>query len=34
MQNEIGSPCDGVIKSVNVESGQNVKPGQIMMVIG
>lgn len=34
MQNEIGAPCDGVVKSVNVAGGQGVKPGEVMAVIG
>jgi glutaconyl-CoA/methylmalonyl-CoA decarboxylase subunit gamma len=33
MQNEIGSPVSGVIKSINVNKGDGVKPGQIMAVI-
>lgn len=34
MQNEIGSPVDGTVKSINVSVTQNVKPGEIMAVIG
>ena len=34
MQNEIGAPVAGVVKSINVNAGENVKPGQTMAVIG
>jgi glutaconyl-CoA decarboxylase len=34
MQNEIGSPAAGTVKSVNVAAGESVKPGQIMVVLG
>ncbi|MDF2573030.1 MAG: gcdC, partial [Sporomusa sp.] len=34
MQNEIGSPADGTVKSINVTAGQNVKPGEVMAVLG
>ena len=34
MQNEIGAPVAGVVKSINVAAGENVKPGQTMAVIG
>ena len=34
MQNEIGSPAGGTVKSINVTSGQGVKPGDVMAVIG
>lgn len=33
MQNEIGAPVGGTIKSINVTKGDGVKPGQIMAVI-
>lgn len=33
MQNEIGSPAAGVLKSLNVAQGDSVKPGQILAVI-
>jgi glutaconyl-CoA decarboxylase len=33
MQNEIGAPVGGTIKSINVNKGDGVKPGQIMAVI-
>ena len=33
MQNEIGSPVAGTIKSINVNKGDNVKPGAVMAVI-
>lgn len=33
MQNEIGSPTSGTIKSIHVNKGDNVKPGFIMVVI-
>ena len=33
MQNEIGSPVAGTIKSINVNKGDNVKPGVVMAVI-
>ena len=33
MQNEIGAPTGGTIKSINVNKGDGVKPGQIMAVI-
>jgi glutaconyl-CoA decarboxylase len=33
MQNEIGVPVGGTIKSINVTKGDGVKPGQIMAVI-
>jgi glutaconyl-CoA decarboxylase len=33
MQNEIGSPVDGTIKSINVTAGQSVKPGETMAVL-
>ena len=34
MQNEIAAPVDGTVKSINVDVNENVKPGQIMAVIG
>ncbi|MEI6287023.1 MAG: biotin/lipoyl-containing protein [Bacillota bacterium] len=34
MQNEIKTPVDGVVKAINVEPGQTVKPGETMVVIG
>ena len=34
MQNEIAAPVDGTVKSINVNVNENVKPGQIMAVIG
>ena len=34
MENEIISPVDGTIKSVNVEKGQNVNLGDVIVVIG
>jgi biotin carboxyl carrier protein len=34
MQNEISSSVDGVIKVVNVSNDENVKPGQVLAVIG
>ena len=34
MQNEIGAPVGGTIKSINVNKGDGVKPGQTMAVIG
>ena len=34
MQNEIASPVDGTVKSINVDVNENVKPGQTMAVIG
>ena len=33
MQNEIGSPVSGTIKSINVNKGDGAKPGQILAVI-
>jgi len=33
MQNEIGAPVGGTIKSINVNKGDGVKPGQTMAVI-
>ena len=33
MQNEIGAPVGGTIKSINVTKGEGVKPGQTMAVI-
>ena len=33
MQNEIGAPVGGTIKSINVNKGDGVKPGQVMAVI-
>ena len=33
MQNEIGSPISGVIKSINVNKGDAVKPGLVMAVL-
>ncbi len=33
MQNEIGSPISGTIKSINVNKGDNMKPGVVMAVI-
>ena len=33
MQNEIGAPVSGTIKSINVNKGDGVKPGQTMAVI-
>ena len=33
MQNEIGAPVGGTIKSINVTKGDGVKPGQTMAVI-
>jgi glutaconyl-CoA decarboxylase len=33
MQNEIGAPAAGVVKSVNVAAGESVKPGQVLAVI-
>lgn len=33
MQNEIGVPVGGIVKSINVTKGDNVKPGQIMAVV-
>ncbi|MHC1761683.1 MAG: biotin/lipoyl-containing protein [Negativicutes bacterium] len=33
MQNEIGAPVAGIIKSINVTKGDGVKPGQTMAVI-
>lgn len=34
MQNEIAASVDGVIKVVNVSNDENVKPGQVLAVIG
>ncbi|MBP2656959.1 MAG: gcdC [Firmicutes bacterium] len=34
MQNEIGASTAGIVKSIHVGIGQNVKPGEIMAVIG
>ena len=34
MQNEIAAPVYGTVKSINVDVNENVKPGQIMAVIG
>lgn len=34
MQNEIGAPAAGTIKSINVNAGESVKPGHVMAVIG
>lgn len=34
MQNEMAAPVDGTVKSINVDVNENVKPGQIMAVIG
>ncbi len=34
MQNEIASSVDGVIKVVSVSNDENVKPGQVLAVIG
>ncbi|MBP2644694.1 MAG: gcdC [Firmicutes bacterium] len=33
MQNEISAPVSGTVKSLNVEEGQSVKPGEVMAVI-
>ena len=33
MQNEIGSPVAGTVKSIAVSAGGNVKPGDLMAVI-
>jgi glutaconyl-CoA/methylmalonyl-CoA decarboxylase subunit gamma len=33
MQNEIGSPVAGTVKSIAVATGGNVKPGDLMAVI-
>ena len=33
MQNEIGAPVGGTIKSINVSKGDGVKPGQTMAII-
>jgi glutaconyl-CoA/methylmalonyl-CoA decarboxylase subunit gamma len=33
MQNEIGSPVAGTVKSISVTAGGNVKPGDLMAVI-
>ncbi|WP_346356081.1 biotin/lipoyl-containing protein [Azotosporobacter soli] len=34
MQNEIASPVDGTVKSIQVSDGQNVKPGEQLAIIG
>ena len=34
MQNEISASVDGIIKVVNVSNDENVKPGQVLAVIG
>jgi len=34
MQNEIAASVDGVVKVVNVSNDENVKPGQVLAVIG
>ena len=34
MQNEITAPSAGTVKAVNVESGQSVKVGEPMVVLG
>jgi len=33
MQNEIGATVGGTVKSINVASGQSVKPGEVLAVI-
>ena len=33
MQNEIGAPAAGVVKSINIAAGESVKPGQVLAVI-
>ncbi|MBP2649605.1 MAG: gcdC [Firmicutes bacterium] len=33
MQNEISAPVSGTVKTLTVEAGQNVKPGEVMAVI-
>ncbi len=34
MQNEITSPVAGTVKSIRVSAAQNVKPGEVLAVIG
>ena len=34
MENEIISPVDGTISSINVDKGQNVNLGDVIVVIG
>ena len=34
MENEIMSPCDGTILSVNVTKGASVETGAVLCVIG
>ena len=34
MENEIGSPRNGVVRSISVQAGQTVNPGDVLAVVG